>query len=110
MGPLRAVTPGPAQAVVLIADLLGVRPGRDGKVPCPFHTDVRPSLHAYPTGARGWCCFSCRRGGTIYDLAAGIWGLQTKGRDFVEVRQRLSALYARELGAIRSTTGRSTDR
>ena len=57
------------------------RPGR--KVRCPFHEDVRPSLHVYRTGERGWCCFSCRRGGTIYDLAAAVWGTKTRGRDFL---------------------------
>jgi len=41
-------------------DLLGLRPGRNGKVRCPFHDDERPSLHVYSTGKRGWCCFSCR--------------------------------------------------
>ncbi|MDA0161258.1 CHC2 zinc finger domain-containing protein [Solirubrobacter ginsenosidimutans] len=78
-----------------VADLLGVKPGRNNKVSCPFHNDDRPSLHVYPTGDRGWCCFSCRRGGTIYDLAAAIWGMQTRGRDFVEVRRRLTELYGR---------------
>jgi hypothetical protein len=92
-----------------VADLLGVRPGRDSKVPCPFHTDRRPSLHVYPTGTRGWCCFSCRRGGTIYDLAAGVWGLQTRGRDFVEVRNRLLEIYGRELSVARQVA-RSIDR
>jgi hypothetical protein len=80
-----------------VADLLGVRPGRNGKVSCPFHNDDRPSLHVYPTGDRGWCCFSCRRGGTIYDLAGHVWGLQTRGRDFIEIRQRLTDRYEREL-------------
>jgi hypothetical protein len=39
---------------VYVADLLGQAPGRDHKVPCPFHEDPRASLHAYPTGHRGW--------------------------------------------------------
>ena len=48
------------------------RPGR--KVRCPFHDDVRPSLHVYATARGGWSCFSCGRGGSIYDLAAEVWG------------------------------------
>lgn len=87
-----------------VTDLLGVRPGRDNKVPCPFHADKRPSLHVYPTGARGWCCFSCRRGGTIYDLASELWGLGTRGRDFIEVRRRLTEQYEREIGSARTGT------
>jgi hypothetical protein len=90
---------------VYVADLLGLPPGRDGKLACPFHDDKRASLHAYPTGSRGWFCFSCRRGGTIYDLAAAVWGLQTRGRDFVEVRTRLMDRYDRELSAHRTLSG-----
>jgi hypothetical protein len=94
--PLLAIPPR-----TYVADLLGRRPGRDGKVQCPFHDDEHASLHAYPTGQRGWFCFSCRRGGTIYDLAAAVWGLQTRRRDFVELRTRLLDRYQRELSAPR---------
>ena len=90
---------------VYVGDLLGRTPGRDGKVQCPFHTDEHASLHAYPTGTRGWFCFSCRRGGTIYDLAAGVWGLQTRGQDFVELRTRLLNHYRRELSSRRTLSG-----
>jgi hypothetical protein len=83
---------------VYVADLLGVAPGRDRKVACPFHEDRRASLHVYPTGRQGWCCFSCRRGGTISDLAAGVWGMGTRGPDFVRVRDQLLERYGRELG------------
>ena len=85
---------GPA---VYIGALLGVRarPGR--KVHCPFHSDRHPSLHVYPTAARGWYCFSCGRGGSIYDLAAAIWGIETRGRDFVELRRRLTERFTCEL-------------
>jgi hypothetical protein len=80
-----------------VGGLLGVEahPGR--KVPCPFHIDERPSLHVYPTAARGWCCFSCGRGGSIYDLAAAVWGLGTRGPDFIELRRRLQEQFARQL-------------
>lgn len=82
---------------VYVSDLLGVvaRPGR--KVPCPFHTDERPSLHVYPSAARGWSCFSCGRGGSIYDLGAAVWGIGTRGRDFVALRRRLTERFSAEL-------------
>jgi hypothetical protein len=78
--------------------LLGAAPGRNGKVACPFHRDARPSLHVYGAAERGWCCFSCGRAGSIYDMAAALWGLETRGRDFVRIRQRLLATFAREQG------------
>jgi hypothetical protein len=95
--PLLSIPPS-----IYVADLLGSAPRRNGKVRCPFHDDFYPSLHVYSTSARGWFCFQCRRGGTIYDLAAAVWGLQTRGSDFIEVRNRLAARYGRELAALRS--------
>ena len=50
---------------------------RHGKIRCPFHPDGTPSLHVYPTPEQGWFCFGCRRGGTIYDLAAEVWDTHT---------------------------------
>lgn len=73
-----------------ITALLDVQVGRDRKVACPFHTDERPSLHVYPTAAQGWHCFSCRRGGSVYDLAAGLWGIQARGHGFLRLRHRLN--------------------
>jgi len=40
----------------------------------------------------GWYCFSCRRGTSIYDLAGPLWGLCTRGPDFIELRRRLTEL------------------
>lgn len=80
-----------------VSELLGV-PARAGrKVHCPFHDEQHPSLHVYPTAARGWSCFSCGRGGSIYDLAAGVWRLRTRGREFVELRHLLHERFARHL-------------
>ncbi len=56
---------------------------------CPFHSDVHPSLHVYPAADRGWCCFSCGRGGSIYDLAAALWGMGTRGKEFLELKRLL---------------------
>ena len=72
--------------------LTGLEVGRDGKVSCPFHDDSTPSLHVYPTPAGGWRCYGCHRGGSVYDLAAPLWGLGTRGADFVELRARLYEL------------------
>lgn len=71
--------------------LIGVVIGQDRKVTCPFHTDQTPSLHAYPDH---WYCFSCRTGGTIYDLAARLWQLDTRGVEFLEVRARLQTMFS----------------
>jgi hypothetical protein len=59
-----------------------------------FHADSNPSLQLYD---HGWYCFACRLGGSIYDLGALLWRLNTRGREFLELRQRL----ARELLPVR---------
>lgn len=77
------------------------------KVPCPFHYDERPSPHVYAAPERGWNCYSCRRGGSIYDLAAETWGMGTRGREFIELRRRRLEGFcdrgraAREAGGVR---------
>jgi CHC2 zinc finger/RepB DNA-primase from phage plasmid len=98
--PARNATGDPLLALppdVYVAELLGVRPGRNRKISCPFHDDARPSLHVYTVAERGWSCFSCRRGGSVYDLAAELWGLETRGREFVELRRRLMDRFRPEL-------------
>lgn len=91
--------------VLYVGRLLEVPTRAGRKVRCPFHADERPSLHVYPTVGRGWCCFSCRRGGSIYDLAAALWNLDTRGADFVQVRRRLMRQFARELDQLARTPG-----
>ena len=91
--PLLALAPR-----VYVERLLGQPVGRSGKVSCPFHPDDTPSLHAYEEPARGWYCYGCRRGGSVYDLAALLWlsGQSTvaplRGRQFIEIRTRLRDL------------------
>jgi len=72
--------------------LTGVRVGRSGKVRCLFHDDRVPSLHVFREPGRGWYCFGCGRGGSIYDLAALLSGRSTRGSDFRELRRELEAL------------------
>jgi hypothetical protein len=87
--PLLAIAPD-----VYVGRLLGVEVPRHRKVPCPFHPDRTPSLHVYDTPARGWYCFGrCRRGGTIYDLAAPLYGFDARGQDFLRLRAELRRLF-----------------
>jgi hypothetical protein len=85
--PLRAIEPA-----VYVELLTRQRVGRDRKVHCPFHEDASPSLHVYETPEGGWYCFSCKRGTSVYDLAGPLWGLRTRGREFIELRRQLYEL------------------
>jgi hypothetical protein len=85
--PLRLVPPP-----VYFERLTGLRVGRSGKLHCLFHDDRSPSLHVYPEPDRGWYCFGCGRGGSIFDLAALLLGRGTRGRDFAELRRELEEL------------------
>ena len=77
--------------------LLGVEVPRHRKVRCPFHPDRHASLHVYETAERGWYCFGrCRRGGTIYDLAAPLYGCDARGEDFLRLRTELRRLFGLE--------------
>jgi hypothetical protein len=90
--PLLAITPD-----VYVRRLLGVEVPRHRKVPCPFHDDRHASLHVYETAQRGWYCFgACRRGGTIYDLAAPLYGYTARGDDFLRLRAELRRLFGLE--------------
>jgi hypothetical protein len=81
---------------VYVYRLTGRRPGRSRKINCPFHDDRRASLHAYADPARGWYCFGCRRGGSIYDLAAALWRRGTRGTEFTLLRSELERLLLSE--------------
>ena len=77
--------------------LLGVEVPRHRKVPCPFHDDRHASLHVYETDEQGWYCFgACRRGSTIYDLAAPLYGYAARGEDFLRLRAELRRLFGPE--------------
>jgi hypothetical protein len=90
--PLLAIAPD-----VYVRRLLGVEVPRHRKVPCPFHEDRHASLHVYETAERGWYCFGrCRHGGTIYDLAAPLYGYHARGEDFLRLRAELGRLFALE--------------
>jgi hypothetical protein len=52
-----------------------------------LHDDHTPSLQLYDDG--GWYCFACRVGGSIYDFGALLFELDTRGHQFLRLRQRL---------------------
>lgn len=54
--------------------------------PLPGHEDRTPSCHVYRDPGRGWYCFGCHRGGTIYDLAREVSGIGDRGRDFKQLQ------------------------
>jgi hypothetical protein len=85
--PLRSIPPA-----LYVERLTAQRVGHSRKVRCPFHDDQTPSLHAYEDSERGWYCFGCGRGGSIYDLAALLWQRGTRGEDFLQLRRELKAL------------------
>lgn len=69
--------------------LTGQRVGRSRKVRCPLHDDSTPSLHVYRNPERGWFCFGCQRGGSVYDLAAAVWHIEPHGSGFAAIREGL---------------------
>lgn len=85
--PLRAIDPA-----VYVTALTGREPGRNRKIACPLHEDTTPSLHVYDDPQRGWFCYGCGRGGSVYDLAGPLLGLATKGPEIHELRRRLYEL------------------
>jgi hypothetical protein len=75
--------------------------GRDRKVRCPFHDDETPSLHVFDEPERGWFCFGCHRGGSIYDFAGLLWGRRLRGAEFVRLQRDLRATFLGEPGVDR---------
>jgi hypothetical protein len=76
-------------ATLYVPALTGHEVRRDGKATCPFHSDRRPSLHAYPDPARGWCCYGGCGAGSIIDFGARLYDIEPRGSGFFEIRRRL---------------------
>lgn len=76
---------------VYVEMLTGCEVGRNRKAACPFHPDSDPSLHVYEEPERGWYCFGCGRGGSIYDFGAALYGIAPRGQGFTKLRRRLAA-------------------
>ena len=70
--------------------LTGVEVSASGYMCCPFHEERTASLKAYPNGS--WYCYGCHQGGSIFDFAATLWGRDTRGVAFVELRADLARM------------------
>jgi hypothetical protein len=79
----------------LLARVAVPESGGDVRCPLPDHDEQIASCRVYPTPERGWVCFGCQRGGTIYDLASllyhGPGGRRgaLRGEDFRRVRREV---------------------
>lgn len=56
------------------AEFYGFTPNRANFIPCPFHHERTASLKLY-SGADGFYCFGCHRGGTVIDFVAALYDL-----------------------------------
>jgi hypothetical protein len=78
--------------------LAGVAVPRSGLVSCPApdHPDRNPSCSV---GGTVWCCHSCGRGGSIYDLASALGGGPVgealRGEEFRRARELVAAAFGR---------------
>ena len=75
-------------AATYVPALTGRQPNRAGKIRCPFHDDAQPQPPALRP--RLVLLRACRTGGSIYDFGALLYGLDTRGREFLQLRQRLA--------------------
>jgi RepB DNA-primase from phage plasmid len=72
--------------------------GGDVRCPLPDHDEEHPSCRVYATADRGWVCFGCQRGGSIYDLASllerGPGGRRgaLHGEEFRQAKRRVREL------------------
>jgi hypothetical protein len=86
------------EATRYIEALTGQEASRGGFFRCPFHGDGNertPSLHATDLLPARWYCFACHQGGTIYDFAALLWGIEPRADGFAELRERLGRTFIR---------------
>ena len=74
-------------------------PATGGMVRCPVHDDRTPSCRVYAEPERGWYCHGCHIGGSVYDLAATLWGLETRGDEFRLLRARIARALLMEVVA-----------
>ena len=57
-----------------VARRYGFEPNRAGYIQCPFHKEKTASLKLY-SGAGGWHCFGCGKGGTVIDFTMELFSI-----------------------------------
>ena len=57
---------------------------------------MQACMSTRPPSAAGTASARCRRGGTIYDLAAPLYGYTARGEDFLRLRAELRRLFGLE--------------
>jgi hypothetical protein len=76
-------------------------PAGGGLVSCCLagHAEKTPSLRVYAEPWEGWFCFGCRRGGSVFELAAHLYDvpLPLRGRAFMDVRNYLGRVLSEDL-------------
>jgi hypothetical protein len=88
---LRAHDPLRAISLPLAIEIItGEQVPRSGTMRCPLpgHEERTPSCRVDDDV---FFCHGCLRGGSLYDLGAHLFGLGTRGAQFLEVRRRLAA-------------------
>jgi len=78
--PLKSIPPA-----VYVEALTGEAVPENGWLNCPLpdHEDTTPSFQVLSSH---WRCFGCGRGGGVIDLAAGLYGIEPRGRGYFELR------------------------
>jgi hypothetical protein len=76
-------------AEVYIRRLTG-REAVRGFVQCPFHGDGEERTSSLHVTGIFWHCQACKLGGTIYDFAGQLWGIQPRREGFRELQFRLA--------------------
>jgi CHC2 zinc finger len=66
--------------------LTGIEVPPGGTIRCPLHDERTPSFKAYLSAEQGWYCFGCHAGGGVIDLAAALYGIDPRGRDYWRLR------------------------
>ena len=73
-------------------------PPDGGMVSCPLHEDRHPSCRVYADPGGVGYCFSCGRGGSAIDLAAGLLDLEPRGDGYLQLRRWVPSGYLAQKG------------